>query len=267
MWPTCSQPGKPGVCGTRPNEGLKPDQPAEGGGDAHRAAAVGAERDRPQAAGHRGGGAAAGAARVRARSHGIARDAEQGIVGDRLVAELRGVRLAEDDRAARLQPADGRRCPPPAPARRTGGSRRWCAARACTATSLSDSGTPCSAPMGSPFMTAISASRAAAAGGVRGHQAERVEARVERLDAGEQRRGELDGRELLVTDQGGDLESGSPGEIARGSRVAPPHPGDCIIRAVSGGARRRSDHATAAGAASGSTIPHGEDLATPDLGR
>ena len=36
--------------------------------------------------------------------------------------------------------------------------------------------------------------------------AEGVEARVERLDAGQQRLGDLDGRELLVTDERGDLE-------------------------------------------------------------
>jgi hypothetical protein len=48
---------------------------------------------------------------------------------------------------------------------------------------------------------------------VGGDQAERVQPRVERLDAGEQRVGQLDGRDLLVADQRGDLERGPPGEI------------------------------------------------------
>jgi hypothetical protein len=43
--------------------------------------------------------------------------------------------------------------------------------------------------------------------------AEGVQARIERLDAGEQGFGDLDGRELLVADERGDLEGGSPGEV------------------------------------------------------
>ena len=46
-----------------------------------------------------------------------------------------------------------------------------------------------------------------------GDHAVGVQPRIERLDAREQRFGDLDGRELLVTDEGGDLESGSPGQI------------------------------------------------------
>jgi hypothetical protein len=48
---------------------------------------------------------------------------------------------------------------------------------------------------------------------VDGDLAERVEARVHRLDATQQGLGDLDGRELLVADEGGDLERGSPGEV------------------------------------------------------
>jgi hypothetical protein len=46
-----------------------------------------------------------------------------------------------------------------------------------------------------------------------GDQAEGVQARVEGFDARQQRFGDLDGRELLVTDERGDLERGSPGEV------------------------------------------------------
>jgi hypothetical protein len=44
-------------------------------------------------------------------------------------------------------------------------------------------------------------------------EAERVQPRVERLDASQQRVGELDRRDLLVADERGDLERGPPGEI------------------------------------------------------
>jgi len=47
----------------------------------------------------------------------------------------------------------------------------------------------------------------------RGDHAEGVQTWIDRLDAGEQRLGDLDGRELLVTDERGDLEGGSPGEV------------------------------------------------------
>jgi hypothetical protein len=50
-------------------------------------------------------------------------------------------------------------------------------------------------------------------GGVGRDQAERVQAGIDRLDPVEQRGGELDGRELLVTDESGDLERRPPGEI------------------------------------------------------
>jgi hypothetical protein len=46
-----------------------------------------------------------------------------------------------------------------------------------------------------------------------GDQAIGVQPWIERLDAGQQRFGDLDGRELLVTDERGDLETGSPGQI------------------------------------------------------
>jgi hypothetical protein len=64
---------------------------------------------------------------------------------------------------------------------------------------LSDSGTPCSGPIGSRC--------------VGRHQAEGIQARIDRLDPGQQRGGELDRRELLVADERGDLERRTPGEI------------------------------------------------------
>jgi len=51
------------------------------------------------------------------------------------------------------------------------------------------------------------------AGHLGGDQAEGVQARVESLDARQERFGDLDRRELLVTDERGDLERGSPGEV------------------------------------------------------
>jgi hypothetical protein len=50
-------------------------------------------------------------------------------------------------------------------------------------------------------------------GGVGRDQTERVQAGIDRLDPRQQRSGELDGRELLVTDESGDLERRPPGEI------------------------------------------------------
>jgi hypothetical protein len=48
---------------------------------------------------------------------------------------------------------------------------------------------------------------------IRRHQAEGVQTWIERFDPGQQRCGELDRRELLVTDQRGDLERRPPGQI------------------------------------------------------
>jgi hypothetical protein len=48
---------------------------------------------------------------------------------------------------------------------------------------------------------------------LRGDHAVGVQTRVERLDAREQRFGDLDRGKLLVTDERGDLERGSPGEV------------------------------------------------------
>jgi hypothetical protein len=48
---------------------------------------------------------------------------------------------------------------------------------------------------------------------VRRHQAECVQSWIERFDPGQQRSGEFDRRELLVTDQRGDLERRPPGQI------------------------------------------------------
>jgi hypothetical protein len=50
-------------------------------------------------------------------------------------------------------------------------------------------------------------------GHIGGDEAEGVQTRIERVDPGQQRCGELDRRELLVANQRGDLERRPPGQI------------------------------------------------------
>jgi len=128
------------------------------------------------------------------------------------VAELGGVGLAEDDGAGRLQPAHGdvvllrdqvREEPRAAGGAHAAGvehvlQRHRYAVQRAERLALHDR----------DLRLAGRRPRQ-----LRRHQAEGVHPRVERLDAGQQRGGELDGGELLVTNQRGDLERRSPGEI------------------------------------------------------
>src|SRR5947199_241415 len=83
-----------------------------------RAAAVGAERQRAHPGGERGGGAGAAAAGRAAEVPGIAGDAGERAVADRLPAELGRRRLAEEDRPVLAQPRDRRRVLAPLALRR-----------------------------------------------------------------------------------------------------------------------------------------------------
>ena len=89
--------------------GLETVDAAERGRDPDRAPRVGPERHRADTAGDRRRGAAARAARRQGRIPRIARDAEERVLGERLVAEFGGVGLAEEHRAGRLQAADRER--------------------------------------------------------------------------------------------------------------------------------------------------------------
>ena len=91
---TCRRPG-----GTRPGDGRKPDDVAEARGIAQRAAHVAAVGDRHHAAGERHGRAAAAAAAGLRQVVRIARRAEHRVERLRAGAELRGVGLADHDRA------------------------------------------------------------------------------------------------------------------------------------------------------------------------
>ena len=89
-----------------PHGRLDPHEPAEGRRNPHRAAAVAADRERPDASRHRGARARAGAAGGAFRVPRVARRLEHGVVARAAVAELRHVGLAEDDGAGRLQALD-----------------------------------------------------------------------------------------------------------------------------------------------------------------
>ncbi len=101
-------------CGTAPSVALRPDDAAAGGGNADRAAAIGAERERPHAGRDRHRRAAAEPPQVWAWLSGIERPAEERAFGEGLVAELRRGRLADQDR--RRRPGRAR----PRPHRRVG---------------------------------------------------------------------------------------------------------------------------------------------------
>ncbi len=70
------------------------------------------------------------------------------------------------------------------------------------------------------------------AGEVGRHQAIGIETRVELLDTSEQRSGQLDGGQLLVADQRGDLERRPPGEILVNQGTLLGTDRHCIIRLV-----------------------------------
>ena len=86
---------------------LQPDRAVGRGRDARRAAAVGGHADRPDAGRDGDGSAAARSTRRARRAPGVARAAEQRRIGQRLMAELRRRRLAEQEGAGLLQPRDG----------------------------------------------------------------------------------------------------------------------------------------------------------------
>ena len=85
--------------------GLDAEQPAEGGRDADRAAAVGAQADAHRARGHGGARPAARAARRVVQRPRVARRAEGQRLGEREDRQLGHVRLADDDRAGLAQRA------------------------------------------------------------------------------------------------------------------------------------------------------------------
>ncbi len=140
-----------------PPEGrLEADEPAEAGRNADRAGAVGAERQRPQA-GRDGGGSAARRSAGRASEvPGIARLAEERIVGRAAPGELRQIGPAHEDRAGRPQRAT---------LGASSGGTKSASRRepnvvrspAVQRLSLIESGTPWSGPSGWPAITACSA--------------------------------------------------------------------------------------------------------------
>ena len=125
---------------------LEREDAAPAGRQAHRAADVGADVQRPVAGGGRGARAGAAAARVLAQVPGIARQRVEARQARRQHPVVRHRRLAEDHRAGLAQPRRRRRVARrPAPAR----SPRCRAAPACRAVamfSLIVAGTPSSAP-------------------------------------------------------------------------------------------------------------------------
>src|SRR6185312_2489191 len=83
---------------------LEPGQAAKRAGDADRAAAIRAERQRTDAGGERGGGAGARPAGRVGKAPGFAGDAGERTVAQRLPAEFRHGRLAEQHGAMLAQP-------------------------------------------------------------------------------------------------------------------------------------------------------------------
>ena len=89
--------------------GAQPDDVAEGGGVADARAEIRPVGERDHAARHRGRRAAAAAARRARAVVGVARRAEDGVEGLRAGAELGRVGLADDDRAGAAQAGDDQR--------------------------------------------------------------------------------------------------------------------------------------------------------------
>src|SRR4029450_10604523 len=90
-------------------------EPAGGGGQAPGPAPVRAQRERPLTGSDRRGGAAGRAPGSAREIPWVARGPEQRAVGERLVAELGGGGLADQDRAGLAQPPPRPRGPDPAP--------------------------------------------------------------------------------------------------------------------------------------------------------
>ena len=94
--------------GDPPSRRLEAEDAATGGGNPDRAASVGAVGERHEPRRERRRGPSAGAAGRALRVPGVPGVAVELRLGERDRAELRGVRLAEDDEAGVAQPADDR---------------------------------------------------------------------------------------------------------------------------------------------------------------
>ena len=135
-----------GRSGTRPGEGRRPTTLQNDAGLRMLAA-----RSDPSASGDEPAGdgcrrAAAGAARRAREVVGVARRAEDGVEGLRAGAELRRVRLAEDDRAGARAAARRRARPRSGRGRGRSASRTSCACPAVSTRSLTAIGSPWSGP-------------------------------------------------------------------------------------------------------------------------
>ena len=101
---SCDQPIGAGQVGTRPGRRAQADDVAEGGRVAQRAAHVAALGQRHEPGGQRRGRTAGGPARRQPVPVGVVGHAEDRVERVRARRELRHVRLADPDRAGRLQP-------------------------------------------------------------------------------------------------------------------------------------------------------------------
>ena len=193
-----------------PERGLQAVHAAERGRNADRAAAVGSERQRADPARHRRGGAAARAAGRQGRVPRIARDAEERVLGERLVAELRGVGLAKEHRAGRLQAAHRERVvlgdellvEPGAAGGREAARREDI---------LDRDGHAMERPDGLALHDGDLRFARGDPRGVGGYEAEGVERRIDRLEAREHGVEHLERLHLFLPDEGRELESRAPG--------------------------------------------------------
>ena len=166
-----------------PEARLEPDVAAEGGRDAHRPGAVGADAERSEAGRHRRRGAARRPTRRLRRIPRVARDAGQIGVGLPLAAELGRRRLAEQDGAGLAQAGRRRRVDVP---RLLGVDRVAAAARRPALGEdevLDRRRHAVERPDGLAALPADLARRGVRQRLVGGDVAERVERRVQRLDA------------------------------------------------------------------------------------
>ena len=149
--------------GTRPSDGFIPEIPQTDGGDPDRAAAVGARAQRHETGGDRRRRPAGGPAGAAAQVPRVARGAEERVHRVALVAQLRGVRLADHDAARRLQPlheggvGGGDRA-----VGVHGATPAWCGTRPRPRGPSRRSGCPASGPTSSPAATRASSAAASA---------------------------------------------------------------------------------------------------------
>src|SRR5215468_6148297 len=104
MGPTCERLGASRLHGNATEGGLVAHDPREGGGYPNGAAAVGADGQRPEPSRHRRTSAAARSTGRAIQVPGVARDAEEQVVGGADPAESGRVGLAELDGACREHP-------------------------------------------------------------------------------------------------------------------------------------------------------------------